>query len=126
MYSTLLRIAPLDFPYSLADFLELTRTFYTKSFFYFIESCEPYSQLACYAATLSMSFEIGTISNSENEFTGDYETKGCYAYLSGNYKGLSFHGTGGTLEQMQQSLQNPKWRPKGYDCNGEQYFKFKS
>ena len=66
-----------------------------------------------------MSFEIGTISNSENEFAGDYETKGCYVYLSGDFEGLSFYGTGGTVEEMQQSLQNPKERPQGYDCNGE-------
>ena len=79
------------------------------------EPCEPYSQLACIAATLSMSFEMGTNPN----FAGDYETKGCYAYLDGEYKGLSFYGTGGTVEQMQQSVQNPKWRPQGYDCNGE-------
>jgi hypothetical protein len=86
-----------------------------KGFFYFIEPCEPYSQLACSAATLSMSFEMGTNPN----FAGDYETKGCYAYLDGVYKGLSFYGTGGTVEQMQKSVKNPKWRPQGYDCNGE-------
>ena len=52
-------------------------------------------------------------------FAGDYETKGCYAYLDGVYKGLSFYGTGGTVEQMQKLVKNPKWRPQGYDCNGE-------
>ena len=90
-----------------------------KSIFYLIEPCEPYSQSACIAATLSINFEMGTIQNSKYEFAGDYENKGCYVYLSGDFKGLSFYGTGGTVEEMQQSLQNPKERPQGYDCNGE-------
>ena len=58
-------------------------------------NCEPYSQLACIDATLSMSFEIGTIANSGYEFAGDYEPKGCYVYLSGDFEGLTFYGTGG-------------------------------
>ena len=120
VYSTLLRIAPWGFLYCLADFLELTQgLLILKSIFYFIEPCEPYSQSACIAATLSMNFEMGTIQNSEHEFAGDYENKGCYVYLDGVYKGLSFYGTGGTVEEMQQSLQNPEERPQGYDCNGE-------
>ena len=82
-------------------------------------NCEPYSQLACIVATLSMSFEMGTIPNSGYEFAGDYEPKGCYVYMSGDFEGLSFFGTGGTVEEMQQSLQNPKERPQGYDCNSE-------
>ena len=66
-----------------------------------------------------MNFEVGTIQNSEYEFAGDYEPKGCYVYLSGDFEGLSFYGTGGTVEEMQQLLQNPKGRPQGYDCNSE-------
>ena len=93
--------------------------------FYFIDpdqQCEPYSQMACMDAILSLSWlEMGTIPNSGYEFAGDYNPKGCFAYLSGNYKGLSYYGTGGTVEQMQQSLENPMWRPQGYDCNGEWY-----
>ena len=73
-------------------------------------------------AILSLSWlEMGTIPNSGYEFAGDYNPKGCFAYLSGDYKGLSYYGTGGTVEQMQQSVKNPKWRPQGYDCNGEWY-----
>ena len=75
--------------------------------------------MACIDATLSMNFEMGTIPNSGYEFAGDYEPKGCYVYLSGDFEGLSFYGTGGTVEEMQQSLQNPKSRPQGYDCNSE-------
>jgi hypothetical protein len=56
--------------------------------------CEPYSELACIVSTLSMGFQLGTPSNSEHEFAGDYEIKGCSVYLSGYYKGLSFYGTG--------------------------------
>ena len=83
--------------------------------------------MACMDATLSMSWlEMGTIPNSGYEFAGDYNPKGCFAYLSGDYKGLSYYGTGGTVEQMQESLLDPMWRPQGYDCNGEWYFKFKS
>ena len=51
--------------------------------------------MACMDATLSMSWlEMGTIPNSGYEFAGDYNPKGCFAYLSGDYKGLSFYGTG--------------------------------
>ena len=75
--------------------------------------------MACIDATVLMNFEKATIANSGYEFTGDYLTKGCFVYLSGNYEGLSFYGTGGTVEEMQQSLQNPKERPQGYDCNSE-------
>ena len=73
-----------------------------------------------------MGFQTGTIQNSGYDFAGDYVNKGCYVYLYGGFEGLSFYGTNGTVEQMQQSLQNPMQRPQGYDCNGEKNFKFKS
>ncbi len=95
------------------------KEFDTKSFLFFTEPCEPYSQSACIAATLSMGFQTGTIQNSGYDFAGDYENKGCYVYLYGTFEGLSFYGKNGTVEQMQQSLQNPMQRPQGYDCNGE-------
>ena len=66
-----------------------------------------------------MNFEQATIATSGYEFAGNYGTKGCYVYLSGDFEGLSFYGTGGTVEEMQQSLQNLKERPQGYDCNSE-------
>ena len=75
--------------------------------------------MACIDATVLMNFEMATIENSGYEFAGDYLSKGCFVYLSGNYEGLSFYGTGGTVEEMQQLLQNPKGRPQGYDCNSE-------
>ena len=59
--------------------------------------CEPYSELACIVSTLSMGFQLATVSNSGNKFAGNYGTKGCRVYLSGKYKGLSFYGTGKTI-----------------------------
>ena len=31
---------------------------------------------------------------------------------------MMYYGTGGTTDQMQESLTAPMYRPKGYDCAG--------
>ena len=49
-------------------------------------------------------------------FSGDYATKGCYAYDSGNNANMAFYGTGGTDDEMKNTLASPQYRPKGYDC----------
>ena len=53
-------------------------------------------------------------------FVGDYGTKGCYAYKSGNWANLAFYGTGGSVKQMKEQLvdnKKNKFRPIGYDCS---------
>ena len=58
-----------------------------------------------------------TLGGNGYDFVGDYTTKGCYAYTSGQFAGLVYYGTGGTEEQIKTSLEAPKYRPNGYDCN---------
>ena len=58
-------------------------------------------------------------------FTDDYDTKGCFAHKDGVYGGSIFYGNGGTIEQMKEPLNDPLYRPKGYDCikeEGKLYF----
>lgn len=42
------------------------------------------------------------------DFTGDYETKGFYAYNEGNYTGMAFFGTGGDQFQMEAPVSEPE------------------
>ena len=49
-------------------------------------------------------------------FEGTYTWKGCYAYSSGHLKGRIYYGTGGTTEEMQATIESPRYRPIGYDC----------
>ena len=51
-------------------------------------------------------------------FAGAYETKGLYAYKSGEFSGIAFFGTGGTEAQMVAPVRdNPdgKYRPSAGD-----------
>merc|ERR1712168_660037 len=80
-------------------------------------TCEPFSQAACIASAISIGYQIGTVKNSGYSFAGDFGTKGCYAYSTGEYMGLVFFGTGGSKEQMQDQVVEGKFRPNGYDCN---------
>ena len=49
-------------------------------------------------------------------FEGTYTSKGCYAYSSGYFKGIIYYGTGGTTEEMKETLKSPRFRPIGFDC----------
>ena len=102
------------------DFLYLTCIIfilYPSLIFLSLDTCVPYSQEACLDAGRRLNLEEG---GGGYDFAGDYLTQGCYAYDSShaNYPGTMYYGTGGTTEQMQESLEAPMYRPKGYDCSG--------
>ena len=82
-----------------------------------LDTCVPYSQEACLDAGRRLNLEEG---GGGYDFAGDYSTKGCYAYDTShaNYAGMMYYGTDGTTEEMQESLEAPMFRPKGYDCSG--------
>ena len=77
--------------------------------------CVPYSEQACRDAANLLGLSLGDGSYS---FAGDYSTNGCYAYSAGANAGQAFYGTGGTTDQMKQSLSGNVYRPSGYDCKG--------
>jgi hypothetical protein len=76
-------------------------------------SCIPFSRERCRNVSIANGLQLG---GADYKFTGGYSTKGCYAYSTGKYKGMSFFGTGGSLEQMKASVRSPKYRPTGYDA----------
>jgi len=54
-------------------------------------------------------------------FAGDWSTKGCYSYKSGDYSGYVWFGTGGDDDDKLNALNGDdkaagKYRPSGYDC----------
>ena len=51
-----------------------------------------------------------------SSFEGPYTWKGCYGYSGGHFNGRLYYGTGGTIEEMQETLASPRYRPIGYDC----------
>ena len=90
---------------------------YASSVFYILlEACVPYFEEACMDAAKRLDLDLG---GEGYTFVGDYSEVGCYAYASGMLKGLAFYGTGGTIQQMQEALTAPKYRPNGYDCLAE-------
>lgn len=87
---------------------------------YPISSCSgcepytPYTKKACADVAHYLGLKHG---GKGSFFAGDWSTKGCYAYLSGEYAGMVFYSTGGTMDEMKTSLGGTKYRPVGYDCN---------
>ena len=79
----------------------------------FSEVCVPYSEKTCLDSITSLGLDQG---GNGYSFSGDYGTKGCYAYDSGGNANMAFYGTGGTADEMKSTLASPKYRPKGYDC----------
>ena len=80
----------------------------------FLGSCEPYSEEACRLYAVRAGLKLG--GRGYKFASGDYGTKGCYAYESGSYKGSVFYGLGGTEKDISKALDLPKYRPEGYDC----------
>lgn len=77
------------------------------------KACIPYSQEACLSASADLGLKWGHPSSS---FAGNYHTKGCYTYMSGTYENQVFYGTGGSVADMQTSLDPPQMRVPGADC----------
>ena len=82
-----------------------------------LDTCVPYSQEACLDAGRRLNLEEG---GGGYDFAFDHSPKGCYALDSNHstHAGRMYYGTYGATEQMQESLEAPKYRPKGYDCSG--------
>ena len=76
--------------------------------------CVPYSQQACEDAADELGLQKG---GDRHSFAGYYQTKGCYAYVSGAYANTAFYGIGGSDEEMRAQPFRPKYRPVGYDCS---------
>jgi len=88
--------------------------------------CIPNSQDACKAAALASNPPLA-LGGKGYAFAGDYGTRGCFAYSRGDYKGMTFFGTGegdawipqsAGSELAQSEKKDGKYRPKGYDCDG--------
>ena len=77
-------------------------------------TCKAYSQRACINAGKKLGLIIG---GSGYKFAGNYGTKGCYAYHSGQFAGRVYYGTGGKGKQKRAEVFYPKYRPIGYDCS---------
>ena len=60
-------------------------------------------------------------------FSGNYGTKGCYAYeADSSYSNMAFYGTGGSEDEMITVLTKPKYRPIGHDCDVKGLFCFQA
>ena len=67
---------------------------------------------ACSRAATDWGLVIGTEENSGYAFAGNYGTKGCYAYCSGQYQGKVYFGTGGNSTTASAEHIDPKYRFK--------------
>ena len=83
----------------------------------FIGVCKPYSVEACEDAAEVIGKKF---------YVGDWSTKGCYSYASGEHVNDVYYSTGGLTSEMRRSLALPKYRPSGHDCKtyGTLYFGF--
>jgi len=68
-----------------------------------VQECDPYSVETCQ--------NVGTLLNLPFS-SGNYKTKGCYAYNDGSYNGIYF-GTGGDPDERKTDPKSPKYRPVG-------------
>jgi hypothetical protein len=65
----------------------------------------------CRASATELALKLG---GGGYAFAGTYATKGCYTYNSGNYQGMAFFGTGGSVADMEQIVSAPKQRVYEY------------
>ena len=85
----------------------------------FSDDCVPYSKEACEEAATKLGLEKG---GAGSNFAGSYARNGCYAYDKGEYNGMAFYGTAGSVEQKKEPFdansyeQYGIYRPLGYDC----------
>ena len=89
-----------------------------SNYFAVLGDCAAFSEDACRSAGIDLGLKLG---GEKYAFTGDYPTKGCYAYTdqSKDYAGEIYFGTGGTQEEMQSYTSKVhQFRPEGYDCKG--------
>jgi len=72
----------------------------------------------CKSAALKLGLRLGS---KHQFFVGNYGTKGCYFYESGNFAGSAFYGTGGSIEEKRRKLALPQIRVADVQCGGEMY-----
>ena len=84
--------------------------------FSFSDACIPDSEKACLDAINSLGLEQG---GRGYAFSGDYSTKGCYAYEAEDtkYANMAFYGTGGSEDEMKTILAKPQYRPLIHNCD---------
>ena len=84
---------------------------HTSIFIQHFSVCEPFSKSACEEVGRKKGWTFKSSSHSSYE-------NGCYAYTeeSGEYPNRIYYGTGGTEEEKAAPLNDPKFRPQGYDC----------
>lgn len=70
----------------------------------------------CKSAALKLGLRLGS---KNHYFIGNYGTKGCYFYESGEYAGSAFYGTGGSVEEKGSKLTLPQIRVADIQCSGE-------
>jgi len=69
-----------------------------------------YDQESCAKAANSQGYEIGS---EKTCFAGDWNEKGCTAYTKGEWAGSAWWGTGGTQEQMAQTVSEEESNQEG-------------
>jgi len=86
-----------------------------------VSQCLGFSVEACTSAAQAMGFQLG---GEGYQFTGNFQTKGCYAYTSGQYSGRAYYGLLNNAEVTDSNGLNsgaaaasPKFRPSGIDCS---------
>ena len=99
--------------------------------YFWIGICVPYSLSACKDAAKAFGKKLGYEPEENSKHrkwdfaSSEYKTKGCFGYLDGDgwiyehgkkYVGSIFYGTGGLVEQANQDITPPRYRPPGYDC----------
>jgi len=73
-------------------------------------SCVIETADACRSAAKAQGLKVGS------SFKGSYDTKGCYAYADGKWKGQAYFGTGGWKSSKINVLTLPKYR---LDCRSK-------
>ena len=65
------------------------------------------TEKTCQQVANQQGFEIG---GNGYDFSGNYSTKGCYGYVTGNYQNMAFFGTGGNESEQRKRLTGSKIR----------------
>lgn len=73
-----------------------------------------YDRAACKARAESLGLKTSRADGSHFDFAGNYVTKGCYAYRSGEWKGEAYYGTIGGEDLTDARQLNDEFLPGGY------------
>ena len=86
-----------------------------KAFYVILGPCKPYTESTCRLLATKME---GIPGGRKAEFAEYHNTKGCFAFKKGYYKGSYFYGLGGNENQTSEPFYRDAtvFRPQGYDC----------